>query len=295
MTGVIGNVVNRVDTGGMDRRLRLFFFLTFGISWGIPALLALLSPWGSGRLDRLMPSVLYIVAAWGPAVAAFIMVGWCNGPDGLRRFGRHIFAWRARVRWYALTLTGIPLIYLLAAAIPWLAGKPTFSWPDTGAWGVLVLSAVGRAFAGPIEEIGWRGFALPLLQQQYSGLGASILLGFIWGIWHLPLLVNGVGIHNFVTFIAQAVAVSMIFTVIFNASAGCLPMLMLGHWLTNFPYPWEGDVELLPAQTFMLGIAAVGMLLIFGKRYLGYRNLVTGVPGFTSSLDRVTQEVRPGV
>ncbi|MBD3649481.1 MAG: CPBP family intramembrane metalloprotease [Pseudomonadales bacterium] len=264
----------------MDRRLKIFFCLTFAISWGVPLLFLVLAPSiGHSRINLMMYSMLYYVGVWGPAVAAFITIAWVDGEDGLINFWRRIIAWRTPRRWYVAALVGIPLIYIMAASIAWMLGGEAFSWPSSfGAWGMVILMALGRLIAGPMEEIGWRGYALPLLQQQFSGLGAAVVLGFIWGVWHLPLFLNGMG-HSLVAFIAQIVAVSIIFTVLFNASRGCIPLMILCHWLTNFPYPWEGDADLMPAQSFMLVLAAALACIVFGKRYLGRENLYNRTPG----------------
>lgn len=261
----------------MDRRVYTFFAVTFGISWGIPAFLVYLAPWigFGGTAGELMYSLLYYVAVWGPAIAAFIVTGMTEGKAGLRAFAGRIVAWRTSARWYLLALIGIPMLYLLAATFTWLAGEPAFGWPSgASAWQVLTISALLRATAGPIEEIGWRGFALPLLQARLGGIGAAMTLGLIWGMWHLPLFWTGLDIAAFAMFMVQIVALSVILTVLFNASAGCLPLMMLVHWLTNFPWPWEGGANLMPAQALTLSLGAVALGLIFGRHYLGRANLV---------------------
>lgn len=261
----------------MDKRVYAFFGLTFAISWGIPAVTIFLAPWIGyvGKISDYMYSSVYFVAVWGPAIAALIIVGVTEGVAGLRAFGRRIIAWRASLRWYMLALIGIPALYLLAALITWLYGEPAFGWPSGGpAWRALILSALLRAVAGPMEEIGWRGFALPLLQARLDGITAAVVLGVIWGFWHFPLFWTGLDLAGYATFMVQIIALSVILTILFNATAACLPLMILVHWLTNFPYPWEGGADLLPAQALTLGLAAVAMGLIFGKRYLGRENLV---------------------
>ena len=99
---------------------------------------------------------------------------------------------------------------------------------------------------GPVgEELGWRGFALPRLQQHRNALDASILLGLIWGLWHLPLyFVLGTGQSELLRagtspvfaiggFIGWTIGLSVLFTWLFNQTGGSLIVVILFHASVN--------------------------------------------------------------
>jgi hypothetical protein len=68
--------------------------------------------------------------------------------------------------------------------------------------------------------------------------------------------------------------------VIYNATGGSIPLAFLYHWMTNFPYPWEGEVDISSAQTPLFALAALALLVAFRRSYLGRDNLHTDVtPG----------------
>jgi membrane protease YdiL (CAAX protease family) len=66
----------------------------------------------------------------------------------------------------------------------WPAGTPSLA-VFIAAFGSILL------WGGGMEEMGWRGFALPRLQKRYSPLIASLLIAVVWALWHLPLYFNG--------------------------------------------------------------------------------------------------------
>lgn len=101
---------------------------------------------------------------------------------------RPVWRWRVGLRWWAYAL-GLPAF---------LYGVVTLALQVTGApveWSLVLdrLPAYAGTFVfvlllgGALEEPGWRGFGLPLLQERYSPVRATLLLGLVWGIWHVPL------------------------------------------------------------------------------------------------------------
>ena len=105
-------------------------------------------------------------------------------------------------------------------------------------------------FIGPIEEIGWRGLALPLLQRHLAPIWSALLLGVIWALWHVPaFLLSGTpqSSWSFPAFFLGVVAISVIMTPMFNAAAGSLLVMVLFHFQTNGPawpdaQPWDSVI-----------------------------------------------------
>jgi len=272
-----------------EHPLLAFLLITFGLSWGVPAVAWLVSPPGEGLSVILAPyTPLHYLVVWAPALAALFVIGKTHGTAGLRFYARRLLNWRVGLGWYAFVLFGIPGLYLLAAFLTWTMGEPAFDL-YRGPWSRFMLAVLLRGSAGPVEEFGWRGFALPILQRSFSGLVAAVILGLIWGVWHLPaFLVTGFYRSelafplplSFGSFLLQSVAVSIIMTFVYNGTAGSIPLAILIHWLVNFPYPWEGEADTMTGQAFVLSLAALGLAIFAGTRYLGSKNLYTDVaPG----------------
>ena len=168
-----------------------FFVLAFAFSW------IAWSPWylseaGIGLLpfDAEGISGLLNVAALvvGPTLSAFIVTGVTEGRAGVRHLARRIVRWRVGLVWYLFVLIGIPLIMLLGAIL--LPGTLTSFDATSMPSGLTYLGffVLVTFLGGPLfEEIGWRGFALPYLQPLRGPLVASLILGLVWALWHLPL------------------------------------------------------------------------------------------------------------
>ncbi|WP_198912422.1 CPBP family intramembrane glutamic endopeptidase [Parvularcula mediterranea] len=91
---------------------------------------------------------------------------------------------------------------------------------------------------GPVEEIGWRGFALPLLQRFLLPFWSGLVLGVIWAVWHLPAFVLGTtpqAAWEFLPFFIGSVSCSIILTALFNHARGSLALSMLFHFQMNNP------------------------------------------------------------
>ena len=96
-------------------------------------------------------------------------------------------------------------------------------------------------YGGPLgEEVGWRGFALPRLQMRHSPLVASLLLSVVWGLWHVPLHLQGVyhgifpdGLPGILLRIVTTIPTTVLFTWCFNRTRGNLWLVVLLHTAVN--------------------------------------------------------------
>ncbi|HEY9816546.1 MAG TPA: CPBP family intramembrane glutamic endopeptidase [Candidatus Obscuribacterales bacterium] len=232
-----------------------FLFITFGLAWTILALY-ILWPGAMAALFGQMSGhhPLFILAVWTPAIAALILILRYGGLAGLRRYLSRMLLWRCHPAWY-LFLLGLPLVFYAGSAIK--GNLCTDPLPFTS-WSAMLAAIAMTLILGPIEEFGWRGLALPLLQRQVAPIWAALILGSIWGIWHLPaFLLSGTpqSAWSFTPFLVGSVALSVMVTPLFNASRGSLLFPYLFHLqLINPIWP--------DAQPYDIGFVVVVALVI---------------------------------
>jgi membrane protease YdiL (CAAX protease family) len=216
--------------------LFLFLLIVFGLAWSLFALFVFATDWvvaAFGELSGRHP--LFMLAVYAPAIAALLLIGFTAGWSGIGRFLSRLFLWRASPWWYAFLLIGFPVISFAGAALKGNAmTAPMFTEPFAA-----LLPLIGfMAILGPVEEIGWRGFALPILQRWLVPFWAGLVLGVIWAVWHLPAFVlSGTpqSAWGFMPFFAGSVACSVILTSFFNEARGSILLAMLFHFQMNNP------------------------------------------------------------
>lgn len=285
VTEAAGAKARRTSDGAADgsfkpvqRRMSIrsfwpFLGITFALTWGVGALLI---PFGDqveslfGELGPTNP--VYMLLVYSPAIAAILLVWRHYGVDGLGSFFRRITLWRMSRAWWAFLLVGVPGAVYLAAAAAGTIGDPFAFSP----W-YAVMPALGLALVfGPIEEFGWRGVGLPLLQQRFTPLGAGLLLGFVWALWHLPAFMFGGTAQSewsFVPFFLGVTALSVIITPMFNATRGSILMAALFHFqLMNPAFP---DAD--PWDKLVFVLVAVAVVIVNRKQMLGRDGAVTDV------------------
>jgi membrane protease YdiL (CAAX protease family) len=167
-----------------------YYILTFVISWGgglivlgRDGILGISQPSRTQFLDAILAGIV------GPAAAAVTLTGLVDGPTGLRSLRSRLLDWRADARWYAVALlTGPLLASSVLFALSWAdsAFVPTILVSDHKLSLLLIGAAVGLG-AGFFEELGWTGFAVPRLRRRHGVLTTGLIVGFLWGAWHLPL------------------------------------------------------------------------------------------------------------
>jgi len=259
--------------GGVAARIRrhplvAFFTLALGMSW------LAWTPWilsqdGLGLLPFSFPTVLgstqitgmLFGAYLGPLGAACIVTAVTAGRAGLRVWVSRLLRWRVAPRWYVVALLAVPLSVLALGA---LASGGAMQAPSLAALGLYVpMLAFQMVTTGLAEEPGWRDYALPPLQERFGPLGAALILGPLWGAWHLPLFLTadwGGWPHVTLLHVVLFVAFSALFNVavmwLFNRSGQSLPIVMLFHVSLNT------TVSVFWAEMFPTVEDAIAVLLV---------------------------------
>jgi len=204
----------RIDPMSTIRRHPLisFFVLTYVLTW-LPL------PFGS-------------FLAFGPLLAALIVISITEGRAGLRELGARMIRWRVGWRWYAVAL-GLPLAVAVAAVALNVALGATVQslakLPPLSTFIVVFAVRLINPLDGPMgEEPGWRGYALPRLQGSgRSPLVVTVILGLLVVVWHLPLVIV---VHQLPPAgLLGAFAVTFWFTWLFNHTGGSVLMTLLMH------------------------------------------------------------------
>jgi membrane protease YdiL (CAAX protease family) len=263
-----------------------FFVMAYAFSWIV------WSPWvlGEDGAQVLPPGLSVPTSAArlllaagilaGPSLSAVIMTATTEGRDGVRRLLGRLALWRVGMPWYLFSLLGVPLIMLLGTMI--YSGN----LPNLGALGgpsyllsYLATYVFVMALGGPLfEEIGWRGFALARMEALHGPLLASVILGVLWALWHLPEFLvpswaassGGGGILGITLFIVTAITFTIVITWVFNNTRASVLLAILVHTsIDAFTVPLG---EIFPAGAvssalpFIIGFGAVGMVLMVVTR-----------------------------
>ena len=272
------------------RTLWWFMAVTFGLGWGTGAILFLFTD----QIEALFGPVsgtnpVFILLVWSPAIAGLTLVWRHYGRSGVGSFLRRLTLWKTPSPWWVFLLLGIPAVKYLGAAFNGTAGDFPFSpW-----YGLLPAMAIAL-FIGPIEELGWRGVALPVLQRRYAPLGAGLILGAFWAIWHAPsFLLSGSpqSAWDFAPYLLGVLALSVIITPLFNAAQGSILMAALFHFQINGP-AWP-DAQ--PWENYLFAGLAIAVVMLNKKAMLTHTNAVTDglMPGTGADVTEPEKERMP--
>ena len=269
-------------------RLWGFFLISHGWTWffwGIPLL--------SGENVWSYPNVVFIyLGGIGPPLAGIVMTALTKGRWGLGELWQRLFdIRRIEPGWYVAIFLLVPVIAIIAILIDLLLGpsaQPVNLVP--------LLERLQHPFnllmfilfiflLGPLpEEIGWRGYVLDQLQERWSALTASLVLGTAWGAWHIPLFFMNNYYENFggsppdpFWFFYNIILNTILLTWIYNNNHRSVLAAVLFHFMLNF------TGEILPLSTqadqyksLLMTIWVVFVVLWWGPGSLRHRPASSG-------------------
>jgi membrane protease YdiL (CAAX protease family) len=259
----------------LTRKLVLFFLIAYGFTWifWISEALASRGLLGSSVLVDFLLSPQN-PAAWGPFVSAVLLTFWYQRGRGVLGLLKKGVDYRFAKKWWIPTLLLCPLIIGGALGIAALAGEsiPELYWIADPSL-ILVNFVVILFTGGPLqEEFGWRGYALPRLQSRFNALVSSVIVGFMWGLWHLPYFFIGTELtyaYGIIPQIITAILLSILLTWLFNNTGGSILVSLLFHNMFNL------SNDMFPALKTQLGsplfiaffvTAAVLVVLVWGYK-----------------------------
>ncbi len=227
--------------------LNTYLLLTFGSAWLIwsPLLIAEYL-----HLTLPVPSLVFItLGSFAPTITAlFLTWKYAGGSELCRLLGRALI-WRVSPIWYVIAIAGPALIMLLAMGIHVLLGGTVPDYVPFGArWLIVAVNFILiLLIGGPLgEEFGWRGFALPELETRFSPLWASLILGIIWSVWHLPLFfISDSAQHSlpFGMYVLLTIPLTLMITWVYHSSGDSLLLVMVFHAAVN---TWSGPLMISP-------------------------------------------------
>ena len=284
----------------MGHPLVAFFVLAFLGGW-IVLLPTVLFESGFGLIPIALPAPVVMLsfipaATAGPTLAAFVVTGLVEGKGGVRKLlRRRILRWRVGVRWYLIAVFGAPVVYFLAASLVLGTAPLTALIED---WPLLFTSYLPKVvmvflIVSLWEEIGWMGFALPRLQEKFGPLMASVVLGVLWALWHLPAYFNSTQVvedkvrlgelerllYLLPLLMLLAIFTRVVMTWLFNGAMGSVIIVTLLHAAFNMsnnelPRAFMPEINSMFANNewiyVVLGVLAL-VLIVLTRGRLSYK------------------------
>jgi membrane protease YdiL (CAAX protease family) len=255
------------------RPLAAYVVLAFVFSWLL---------WWVAELGEKPALFFDWLGGFGPAVAAILLTGLLEGREALGALLRRIFTWRVHPRLYLAAVT-LPLIgTLLLMALYGLINGKGEAFKMIGPWlatlartsPVLLMSLLLGWIVVTGEEIGWRGYLLPQLRARHSDLVASLMVGLVWGLWHLPELwpfKAGSAPITLLFFMADIVIISVLYTWLHANSRGSILLVSLFHGVYDLMVMYASASlpfirETRGLETIILLGMAVVVVVIYGRQ-----------------------------
>jgi membrane protease YdiL (CAAX protease family) len=219
-----------------------------------------------GSLPQILDTTIWaILRGFGPALAAIVSAIYLAGRSGFCELMSRLFRWRISWKLYVLAIVGSFLVTAIAVSVAIFAHGLSFTPTSSFTIKMFAIFFVMAIVDGPLgEEVGWRGFLLPELLKKIHPIPASIFVGIVWYVWHIPLYAaDGKGTPPI--FLFMCVLLSLIFTWFFLKSGGSTLLMILLHNSSNYfiytrrlLYPQLQKIDLY-SYTYMALLSILGV------------------------------------
>jgi len=251
-----------------------FYILAFGISW-LGMISMVLGSRNIAPFDSPYFQFLSIFYAVGPALAAAIVAQMTHGKTGVGNLLKGLIRWRVGLVWYIIAVLSPVVLFTVTQVATQLLSLPvTIVMPPVNLSPYFIFGSIVSFLANTCEEIGWRGFALPRLQNRYNALLATLIVGILWGLWHFPLvfLAGPMSEYPFLWFIS-IVTDAFMYTWIYNSTKGSILLVALFHGSGNIVGAFITGVSPV-AYALVNCVVAIALVAVLGKTNLARQERV---------------------
>ena len=221
-----------------DKRSTIALWIFVGVVLGLPLLYWTIFYVAAQAGVQLSRNVFGVVRCFGPTIAAVAALTYIGGRGAWRPLWTSLIQWRVSGRLYALALLTPLAVMSLALGITYIVQPDVFSLGEINPLKLVAILIILPFLDGPLgEEPGWRGYFLPALMQRYSAIVASLIVGLIWYLWHLPHYhvdgkdMSGDFLFKYLLFIF---ALSFMHTWLYKKTGGSVLIHVLFHNMTNY-------------------------------------------------------------
>ena len=252
----------------------VFFILTYILSWGGNQITD--TVWESTQSIPLALPLALLSAA--PLSAVLIVSAMIGGRVAVLTLLRKLTVWKVGWRWYVVAFLLQPALNLGAIYLNVLLGATAPTVAAFGSWSALLGAFALRLvnpFDGPmLEELGWRGFAQPRLQERFSPLIANLILAFLVTLWHLRLIPSG---DYAWIYIPATIAVTILYGWVYNATGGSVLLTLIMHAtepMINVNFSGVHETQYVMLRVTIYAMTALIVVILTGKN-LGQKETVS--------------------
>lgn len=258
----------------------IYFLTTYAWTWfffGIAYLMGV-----SAESGNIVGVVLVLLALSGPAVMGIAFVHLALNKEGQKDYWKRILDFkRIPFKFYLIIFLLIPALSILAAILSGYWNVYSFSHKLPS----LYLTILSVPLVPVLEELGWRGYVLDRLQEKHNALISSLILGALWGPWHLPAFFLSGSIFGLMPFASltfwlymfHAIVISVYFTWIYNNTGRSTLSAILLHIVLEFCantgiIPWDRPEHLYNVTLWTIFVIVI--TFIYGSKTLARKGVI---------------------
>lgn len=245
----------------MGKEISRFLRYTFISSWIIWGGLAILTQLSILKFGTPLSMILFILGGVTPAISEILLKKKYSSTEDFKAFIQNAKNPKHPFTWYVFTIG----LAFAACFLPTLWGGAHMENPLYLALILFPIMIIG----GGLEEIGWRGYLQPTLQKKWSRFTSTLIVGFIWAVWHLPLwfvLGSNQVSMNFLWFTISALALSFLLTVIYTATQSIFLCIIFHAFINSFWAVYIPDTNVMSAILTLLFALFVFIVFEFYRK-----------------------------